>query len=632
MYVIGRLSGGVAKVDSWRETKSLLGRELIQHGWSLENLDEVTSDWTRRIGTNKLFSIFRQSLSAEKRWSAICDSAKWAGISVSPPNPVKLRAIKTIQRAIRKHRPEQLQASSFVLCDGFFVNEGKAPLPVLNSVDLQKSGVCLVEYEEAMKWVHKQLPIVPDALAIVMIHNDEDPTGCQRSEPVTFPALDPRGRRVILRGVLWQLGEKKALIEAVKHQLDLPATIVVAATIWKDEADSDLWEACKQNLVKSVLGAMELNDRAVILEVWGRSFRDSRQKTDPDRALSGQFHFRVHRSQIDELLKTSGRHAIYFTPKSESKMSHGDWNMIWFKGQIEANIALSKTSQHAGLARTKDKWAVRVPTVHFDHVFHEIKPNDDAKANVVIKKLFKVQPVPAGTTNEHIMQWTEQMKWSTRVLKKLGKDAYLLGATDDPPHENVYLNDTLLLIKPVGNDKPIQHRSNPLIAGPKQPVTRKNIDKTSEAGELLEDSWALYRSRKGLPNNHQPSQGVAGGSSSAAAPQPQLDAPIAAKFAAFEKRMSLIESTVEKMDSNQHHIVQEVTRTGQNLQKVEAQLNDVHKQIQGGIEMAFAKSMQEQNKQLDVKFSQLAAMLQQGAAPKRAQPEPGDAWMESPSK
>eukprot|EP00438_Fugacium_kawagutii_P002154 Skav219895 [mRNA] locus=scaffold841:145833:148814:- [translate_table: standard] len=49
------LWGGGGKVDVWKETKHLLGQELLAHGWSVAGLDAETTHWLRMIGQNKIF-------------------------------------------------------------------------------------------------------------------------------------------------------------------------------------------------------------------------------------------------------------------------------------------------------------------------------------------------------------------------------------------------------------------------------------------------------------------------------------------------------------------------------------------------------------------------------------------------
>eukprot|EP00438_Fugacium_kawagutii_P027730 Skav228108 [mRNA] locus=scaffold730:184193:185890:+ [translate_table: standard] len=558
----------------------------------------------------------------EKRWATICSAAKWAGIDTSPEEQVKLKAVQIIQKAVRKKLPSTLSAQE------------KKPLSFLPSVDLNKSGICLVDFDEAAKWALKTLPIVPDPLAIIMIHADETFEGLPRPEFVSFPALDMKGRRVILKGAVWQLGERHVKIEAVKHELTLPETIVIAATVWRDESSTELWSACMTNLVRATLDPLELPDRSIILEVWGRSYRNSQGKSEPSSAASAQFHFRVHRSKADCLLKESGKSSIYLTPKSENKRSHEDWNMIWFRDKTEASIAMTRATQHAGMARSKDKWAVRIPQHQFDHVFQELKPGDDPKLNVLVKKLFKIQPVPPGFTQEHVLQWTSKINWKTKVLKKLGKDAFLLGAESDPPHENIYLNNTLMLIKPVGNENRDKIKTTPLVAGPKQPAGKKRQDTVKEGDDPFIDPWAPWAANRARVGSQSGSSGVANSSVSAgqAPTQPAMDPPIAAKFAAFEKRLTDFEHTMSTMDSNQKMCAQQVEQCGQRLQSVETNIESVQQQIQGGIERAFAKSMKEQSKQLDMKFSQLAQLLQGNAAPKRPLPEDEDHQMESPTK
>eukprot|EP00438_Fugacium_kawagutii_P012198 Skav225481 [mRNA] locus=scaffold3604:428376:429542:+ [translate_table: standard] len=378
----------------------------------------------------------------------------------------------------------------------------------------------------------------------------------------------------------------------------------------------ELWDEVEQNVVKTVFTALNITDRALVLEVWGRSLRNTKEKTSPSLATSVQFHFRIHRSQASSMLVESGKSFAYLTPKTDDKLSHQDWSLIWYKDKTEANIALSRVPSHAGMARTKDKWAVRVPVSNFEAALQELKPGDDPKQTVMIKLMFKIQPVPAGTTQ-----------------KKLGKDAFLIGAECEPPHAHVYLNDTLLLIKPVGKDK-VAMPAHPLLAGPKQFKDNKHVDKPTEKQELLVDSWALFRAKNGLQTHGNPSAGAASGSGN---PTPAraataVDPPIAAKFAAFEKRLANAEAGLEKLSTGQNHLCQQMDHAGKQLGAFEHQLHEVQSSIQGGIEQAFAKSVHEQNRRLDSKFQQLVQLLQNPVSKRALPDDDDDAEMESPVK
>eukprot|EP00438_Fugacium_kawagutii_P026493 Skav202804 [mRNA] locus=scaffold326:887920:888702:- [translate_table: standard] len=172
---------------------------------------------------------------------------------------------------------------------------------------------------------------------------------------------------------------------------------------------------------------------------------------------------------------------------------------------------------------------------------------------------------------------------------------------------------------------------HPLAAGPKQ--VKEHTKKHDALNEPLEDSWALYRLRNGLQN---PNAGQ-GNSTAAASQTPQaafavqaVEAPIAARFAAIEKRLAANEEGFDKLSAGQSTLVQQMEKTGHQLHHVEQQIHGVHTQIQDGIEKAFAHNMQKQNERLDSKFAQLVKLLK-APPPKRALPEDEDHEM-SPIK
>eukprot|EP00435_Cladocopium_sp_Y103_P069064 s46_g32.t1 len=142
LYLCSPFHGGGGKTDTWKEAKSLLGKELIERGWPVRGLDEVTTNWNREIGTNKLFGILKQPKS-EKRWNALIDAAKSHGIKIEPDEPVRLKAIQKIQKAIRQRAPMNLSATCFQLVPGFFIDEAKNAVKILGTVNLQSSGICL---------------------------------------------------------------------------------------------------------------------------------------------------------------------------------------------------------------------------------------------------------------------------------------------------------------------------------------------------------------------------------------------------------------------------------------------------------------------------------------------------------
>eukprot|EP00438_Fugacium_kawagutii_P002016 Skav204963 [mRNA] locus=scaffold3912:113355:118505:- [translate_table: standard] len=537
LSMIGRSRGGAgAKTEAWKEVKNQLAKLLIQKGWSLASLDEVTSEWIEKIGLSKLQTIFKTQMSHDRKWHSVMDYAKMRDLKVLPDDPVKMRAARTIQQALRKNRAAALVASRFQIADGFFKTHADQPLPVVNTIDLKSTGICLMDFDQAAPWLARDLPVISDELAIITLAGQTIPDDFPEHKELTFPALDDKQRGVVLRGHLWQLGEQKVTWKTHEQSIKQSPTLVIACTIWRDEVSSALWEDFGKSLVKTTFALMvDVDTKSQILQVWGRSFRDDKMRCDPDRAHSAQFHCRIFADQAEEILKTSGRNHIYLTPKSENHLSHPGWSMLWFPDRMSVDIAASKATEHSGVVRVKGKYALRVRATILSQIAKEVKCSVDTTDQLQIQHLYKLQPVPIGIKQEQLVDWALSFGWKIRVVKKLGKDAYLLGTDASPPHPHLSLNGTVVLIKQVTSQRS-QQPNSALVAGPRQAPLKDHKEPDTNAMELLSDPWAGFRTQQGLPL----------GSTGASAAKPTVKADDKKLDEKFDKLMLMLQSSSHK--------------------------------------------------------------------------------------
>ena len=553
--------GAGSKVDGWREVKSVLAKELIQHGWPVHGLDEVTTEWCQRIGVNKLLNHLKIP-GSEKRWSALIDTAKWYGLGTVPEDPVKLKAVRTIQGAMRKTINANALAVSVSICPGYFHLQNDQPAAILEQLDLKSAGVCLMDFDSASNWLKRDLPLVSDELAIVTVYQEKIPPGYPKSVEVTFPALDNKGRQSLVRGLLWQLGEQHIKLSPHGKTITTDATLVLACTIWRDECNDKIWNDVTKSLVKTCFGLLsEVDTDNKVLQVWGRGFRDAFAKTDPESAWSAQFHMRVFRKDAEEFLRASGKGPVYLTPKCESHLSHLDWAMIWVHDKVAATIGCDKVANHSGIGRSKNKFAVRVVAQHVEQAAKEIKPSDPPKSTMPVQMLFKIEPLPVGTTPTALCAWAESLKWKVKVLKLLGRQAALVGANAPPPFQHMSINDKPVLIRQIKSRKNDVQRSN-IIAGPKPQLQRSQEIGNFADGRLLSDPWAQYvgSSANSAANvTNQTGNPV----------QRSVDAPTAARFTAIEERLAKFEGIASNLAAEQKTIIQEVQKQDATVQKVE---------------------------------------------------------------
>ena len=619
-HFVGALHGGGAKIDGWKETKSLLAKELIQHGWPVTGLENLTNDWCQRIGVNKLMNSLKMS-NAEKRWVALLDSAKWHGLATTPDDPVKMKAIQTIQKAFRKAMPNKALTEALKIAPGFFHQQDDMPAQVLERLDLKSSGVCLLDFDSAVPWIRKELPVVSDELGIITLFRNDLPSDLPTPKEVTFPVLDERGRRSIARGHLWQLGEKSVKLSPNSQPIVTDDTMVLACTIWKDECTDQQWQLASSHLVKTAFQMIEdVDTKGLVLQVWGRCYRDHQKRTEPVNAISGQFHLRIFTRDVEKFLRVSGMNAVYFTPKNEAHLSHPGWGMIWLKDKVEVQIACEKSTCHSGIARSKDRFALRVVADKIEAIAKEVHPTNPPKHSMPVDRLYKVEPMPLGITPQQIVNWAKDLGWQVRVIKMLGRSAALLGTSQVPPHEHMMMDENPILIRSVKTDKNKPLKSS-LVAGPRPVVNKTSVGASSHTGvdEVFNnDPWAKFKGSG--TNGPDVSKGSAANNASRT-----VDGPTNAKFHALEDRLSKYETALNDIRQEQKQVVEHIKQKDELVQKqihgVEAKLGSVQQSLEKSMETAIVRAMGDQEKRLDAKFEKLMAAM---TGQKRPNPESDD--------
>eukprot|EP00438_Fugacium_kawagutii_P020219 Skav215391 [mRNA] locus=scaffold3390:58530:63276:- [translate_table: standard] len=587
------LWGGGGKSDVWKEAKHLLGRELLAQGWSVTGLDDVTSSWLRMIGQNKVYGVLRQQLSDDKRWAQLAEMAKWHGLATIPEDNTKLKAVQKIQRAMRKNLSAKLTANQFSLCEGYFVDSQGEPLPILSTISLDASGVCLMEFDTALGWIQQKLPIISDELTVVTLFNPSLPLHIPPPTEISFPATDSRGRQV-----------SKGLVRFAFEQM------------------------------------FEPEGKKSVLQVWGRSYRNDRGRTEADAATSAQFHFRIPKDDAEQLLRTSGKSVVFLTPKAENHLSHPEWGLIWFREFREAEIAAAKATQHSGFARSKNRYALRVPIRLLDQIAKEVKASQETSA-IQVLHLYKVHPIPHDIRPDLVVQWAAGFDWKVKLIKKLGKDAVLLGSSTKVPYAHLSMNGQPVLKKEVSAQK-AKHVPTPLLAGPRPAPVKRNMDPSIDTLQES-DPWGGYRRTDSVDGDAQSSTWSSAPSGSTRS----VDAPTAAKFQAIEQRLAAFEANIESLHKTSQFQTAAlettnnvVTEMKSHIHHIDGVVNSMGQNMAGAIEGAIAKGLEAQEKKMDSKFDRLMQMLHQSNRSKRNTPAPHEAAvkidsdddMESPVK
>lgn len=100
------------------------------------------------------------------------------------------------------------------------------------------------------------MPLVSDELAILTLYCNSDDVAGISSVETMFPAIDVQKRHLILRGFLWQLGEKEISVDAREMAVSTASTYVLAFTLWRDECGEATWSSATSTLVKTVFNLL----------------------------------------------------------------------------------------------------------------------------------------------------------------------------------------------------------------------------------------------------------------------------------------------------------------------------------------------------------------------------------------
>ena len=642
-FLVPALAGGGGKQDLKLECRNALARELLGKQFPLVGLDTLVTNWMDRVGANRLM----QTLKLEhdnRRWEQLVDLAKSFGLPYIPADPIRSKAAAVIQKAIRKSRPADVVCSDFSLCDGFFTLSDGGFAPIIPKVEGHTCGVVLLDETNAAPWLDQPLPIMLDEVAIVTLKRVETETNII-PVPITFPATDRFERKVILKGFLWQLGEKDVKFKvADAKQLEVQKSIVLSIQVWKDEAPDEIWNGLSQTFVRTIKDTLSL-DSASIWQVWGRSFLGAGPKTSFETASSAQCFFRVDLENVEKFLCKSGTNGIYLTAKADNHLPHPDWNVIWVGSHMQCVCAAQKASSHSGIVRGKTSWGIRCLHSKYTTLSKELRPSfKDHELPVPVTMLFKLQPVPVGIAAAELVSWGESLKWTFRVIKKLGKHAALVGSNVGPPADTfLAINGSVVLVTEISPNK-TKRNDDPFVAGPRirkqsgsnhgnadgaqnfaDPWAGASLPSQQSLGSAT-NAWAKFTPTTDAGKRAQVAGGGGKNDKGVTAPRP-IDGPIAQRFQSMEDRMAAFEMNLQQMQGSQQKLGDQVSQFQEknvaHLRDVDSKVEGLQQSMQGlnaQIQKTIADSVTKQEARIGAQFEEIMAALR-GANPAANKPK-----------
>lgn len=344
-------------------------------------------------------------------------------------------------------RPTEIDPDMLILEDGMFRFGNDEPLVQLKLAHLGplSTGVAIATHAEAMPFLKSGALLTSKALAILVINHQQELQTTLQWSTLRFAARCALNQEpMLLNGVLVQLGKTPVhQFQGVAHHVSLPAEVACARiTVFADQWDGPWDEFCSRP-VKLLLMKLPMlltcrnpkdtcqckgwhphtaQDPDAVLDVFRRHFyNDNNKPVKAEKASSFSVFLRFAKCLEPQVLSCSGIGGLYVEPKTEDAMQpHGDYQVVWLP-QMSFDAIAHKARcdvKYLGLARTGQRYGVRVKAKDFQAAFTALKP-DGLFLEPGQRTTYHCGPWPFGLDRKSLAKILKDWGWTARPLQPM---------------------------------------------------------------------------------------------------------------------------------------------------------------------------------------------------------------------
>ena len=612
LHIVRPLRGGGfgAKQQHKQAVHSALAALLLEEGCTIDQVAKSVPEMISQLGHPRL-SHFLFSEDPAKRQQTLHHLCKTCEIEL-PKKPVKLSKVQSkFQKIAHDHQQranKHFDVTQYRLMPDFFCLSDGTSAPIHSIFSPCVPGITMVNAEVAKQWLQHGGKLLPDELALFIVGNviDEKDT---RLTKLVAPALNDKGEKVLIAGWLMQLGEK--LIKTATEGQSTVQTLDVST-----DFDQSLWKEIVSAPVKHAKKILEKDQlHQVILNPWGRTFRQGRQPSPPELATSVQFHTEVRIQDLRNLLRRSGFNGIYVTPKDSQGRPDAMWKVVWT--DLPVSILEAKTtpvSGMAGLVRGNKSIGIRTETSAFSTIWELLNPGQPLPDIAPNGEVWKLHPLPVGINKEIIAEWAQLHKWECFPIRAVSGRAWLVHSPTNPPSDVLHFNGSPIVVKKVQSRGPEQAVG--LIAGPKsspQKMDEVVPANTFRIGDPFHDPWSGWKPSSGATASSMPkTESIVG--------------PTASKFDHQDQQIKSLEAAIEKI---QIHTDKKNAEMEERLSNMDQKIHHNHEQVQqsfqalrGDFETTLHRALAVQDNKITNTMEEIKQLFLRG--PKRKEPTDDD--------
>ena len=391
-------------------------------------------------------------------------------------------------------KPIVIPASQVVVPPSVFQQEGGQSLGQIQPHEIHPGhrGVMVLNISDALPFFNLKEAISTEGVGLLVL-NHTDPR-LPPHEIVRFPATCAGTQEpMIMTAALIQLGRKKVerQVPETKHRIEEVATVVIRASVCKDEFAAVPWEDFCQSPVKHLFALEEFSGGgSSIIDVWDRQYLTKTfKKCKPQVAELFIVTIRITDAEGTRVINAGGKGGVYYEPRSASgRETHQDFGVVWLPKKTHGEVWIAKTTspKQTWLARNGDRYGLRTALADIESI-HQLHRPEVAYLNGMQVQQYRVGPLPFGTTRQSLQQAIKTWGWSGRPGQPQGQTADHTGvvwsvlATSIPTHW-VYTmehGDVLITRHEGGKSQEQVSKSGPIVASDR---TLKHLSSSSSEG------------------------------------------------------------------------------------------------------------------------------------------------------
>lgn len=308
-----------------------------------------------------------------------------------------------------------------------------------SSLKITAKGIAICSLSQALPFIKMKDPFSEQPLALLVVYQNEDVSEISKEDKVLACRIalkqDDTSVPSIFQCLLAQIGKIKVIRTVVNTTMHIPEKICrTMLTIGKDDVKED-WGGVKSNPIAYVY---KVHPHLKEIIITNRLIHHKQEK-----------HFSLvlvttRNATLHTLLKLSGEHGIFASPKKEDSNEYDDsYVPIWLEdATLETAFAKAKLDDRTlGLVKRRfngkaTTYGIRTKIENFQELSQKILEQPAGTTYIPGVKKFTLYPLPEGTDAKDVIKIITDVQvfsnWKFKPLRPLGRYTWLISAESEP--------------------------------------------------------------------------------------------------------------------------------------------------------------------------------------------------------